>query len=146
MSKIRTGRPNGRPPTGRTPLTPEQVEQLVGALSVGADLALGAKTIGISRSGLHNLMNDDEDLRERVNDARAVADGVVVKSLYTLATQKNPNPLACIYWLNNRQPLEWRQRREFFDAPGSGEPVQVIFKFPAPPGETKAQPAEERVQ
>jgi len=144
MSGVRTGRPNGRP-RGLTPLTPEQIEQLVGSLTVGAGLALAAKVIGISRSGLRNLMNDNEALRERIDDARAIADDVVEKTLYKLATD-GKNPLACLAWLHNRRPLEWRQRREFFDAPGSSEPVQIVFKFPESSQQPQQPQAEVQVQ
>lgn len=94
-------------------------------------------------------MNDDEALRGRIDDARALADDVVVKKLYSIATTGPGNLVACLAWLHNRRPLEWRQRREFFDVPGSSEPVQIIFKFPEsaqPQAETTALPAEEHVQ
>jgi hypothetical protein len=52
---------------------------------------------------------------ERVEDARAQADEVVIKSLYTKATV-DKNTTAMIFWLKNRRPQEWRDRREPLDA------------------------------
>jgi hypothetical protein len=48
---------------------------------------------------------------ERVEDARAQADEVVVKSLYTKATI-DKDTTAMIFWLKNRQPHLWRDRKE----------------------------------
>lgn len=92
-------------------LTPEAIEQVIGALSVGADMALAAKVVGMSRSGLKKAASRDPELRERIDDARALADEVVIKSLYTMATVEK-NVTAAIFWLKNRQPQEWRDRRE----------------------------------
>jgi hypothetical protein len=60
---------------------------------------------------LRRAVEADANLAERADDARAAADEVVEKTLYQKAT-KGKDTLACIYWLNNRKPLEWRQRRE----------------------------------
>ena len=60
---------------------------------------------------LRRAVEADANLSERVDDARAAADEEVEKTLYEKAT-KDKETLACIYWLNNRKPAEWRQRRE----------------------------------
>src|ERR1017187_9015210 len=52
----------------------------------------------------------DEDLAARVEDARAAADEVVIKALYTKATV-DKDTTAMIFWLKNRRPREWRDRR-----------------------------------
>lgn len=92
-------------------LTPTAIEQVIGALSVGADMALAAKVVGMSRSGLRKAASLDPELRERIDDARALADEVVIKSLYTMATV-DKNVTAAIFWLKNRQPQDWRDRKE----------------------------------
>jgi len=92
-------------------LTEVQIATLLGALQVGADMALAAKTIGISRRTLYDCRAADESLKERIDEAKACADEVVIKSLYTKAT-KDKDVTAMIFWLKNRQPLDWRDRRE----------------------------------
>lgn len=92
-------------------LTEEQIGRLLGALSAGGEMALAARIVGISRSSLYNILAADPELKDRVNEARAQADEVVIKSLYTEATQ-NHDVTAMIFWLKNRRPQEWRDRRE----------------------------------
>src|ERR1019366_3244441 len=58
----------------------------VGAFSAGADWALAARILSIPRSTLRRAIEADAGLMERVEDARAQADEVVIKSLYTKAT------------------------------------------------------------
>lgn len=92
-------------------LTESQIDTVLGALTVGADMALAAKAAGISRQKLYECRAASETLKERIEEAKACADDVVVKSLYTKAT-KDHDVTAMIFWLKNRRPLEWRDRRE----------------------------------
>ena len=92
-------------------LTQSMADRLVGAFEAGADWALGAKILSIPRSTLMAAVKRDEDLAARVEDARAAADEVVIKSLYTMATV-DKNVTAAIFWLKNRRPQDWRDRKE----------------------------------
>jgi len=92
-------------------LTEIQIATLLGAIQVGADMALAAKTIGIARRSLFYSMTEDPNLKELIEEAKAVADEVVIKSLYTKATV-DKDTTAMIFWLKNRRPAEWRDRRE----------------------------------
>ena len=92
-------------------LTESQAERVVGAFAAGADWALAARILSIPRSTLRRAIEADAGLMERVEDARAQADEVVIKSLYTKATV-DKDTTAMIFWLKNRRPKEWRDRRE----------------------------------
>ncbi|MEI6100825.1 MAG: hypothetical protein WCP73_03210 [Eubacteriales bacterium] len=43
-----------------------------------------------------------------------------------------PNPTAQIYWLSNRMPEDWKNKREDTLVGGDGQPIQVIFGIPRP--------------
>lgn len=89
-----------------------QLERLVGAFEAGADWATAAKLIGVSVKTLRTAIANDPVAAERIADARAAADEVVIKSLYTRATV-DKDTTAMIFWLKNRRPDEWRDRRDF---------------------------------
>jgi len=92
-------------------LTPAEAERVVGAFSAGADYARAARLVDLPRTTLQKAIAADAGLAERVDDAKAAADEVVIKSLYTKATV-DKDTTAMIFWLKNRRPMEWRDRRE----------------------------------
>ncbi len=92
-------------------LTAAQEERILGAFSAGADWAMAARLISTSRMTLRRAVEADAALAERVEDARAQADEVVIHSLYTKATV-GKDTTAMIFWLKNRRPDEWRDRRD----------------------------------
>jgi len=102
-------------------LTESQAERVVGAFAAGADWALAARILSIPRSTLRRAIEADASLMERVEDARAQADEVVI-TLYTKATV-DKDTTAMIFWLKNRRPAEWRDRREhaFVNVRGAAE-------------------------
>ena len=122
-------------------LTESQAERVVGAFAAGADWALAARILSIPRSTLRRAIEADTDLMERVDDARAQADEVVIKSLYTKATV-DKDTTAMIFWLKNRRRDEWNDRR---DPNLSNEDVQVTFKFPEPKRHLMTEPSFDEV-
>jgi hypothetical protein len=92
-------------------LTPELAERVIGAFAMGADWQEAARLIATSRMTLRRAVGADAPLSERVEDARAQADEVVIHSLYTKATV-GKDTTAMIFWLKNRRPDEWRDRRD----------------------------------
>jgi hypothetical protein len=88
-----------------------QEERILGAFAAGADWAMAARLISTSRMTLRRAVEADAALAERVEDARAQADEVVIHSLYTKATV-GKDTTAMIFWLKNRRPGEWRDRRD----------------------------------
>lgn len=103
-------------------LTESQAERVIGAFAAGSDWALAARILEIPRSTLRRAIEADAALLERVKDAQAQADEVVIKSLYTKATV-DKDVTAMIFWLKNRRPQEWRDRKELevavADIPGA---------------------------
>ncbi|TFH49336.1 MAG: hypothetical protein E4H01_04490 [Lysobacterales bacterium] len=86
-------------------------DQILGALCAGADLALAGNIVGCTRQAIYKLRKRDPAFAELMDEARDLADEKVVRSLYEMATKGN-NVTACIFWLKNRQPLKWRDRRD----------------------------------
>ena len=93
-----------------TKVTPDDLDRVVEALRQGADMALAAQSIGCTRQTLYNHRKKNPEFKLACDEARAVADDTVVSSLYTAAC--SGNIVACIFWLKNRRPTEWRDRRE----------------------------------
>jgi hypothetical protein len=112
-------------------ITQSMADRLVGAFEAGADWALGAKILSIPRSTLMAAVKRDKDLAARVEDARAAADEVVIKALYTKATV-DKDTTAMIFWLKNRRPSEWRDRREHtvFDVRRAAERIAKQIGVP----------------
>lgn len=99
-------------------------ERVIGALAVGADMALAAKAIGVSRQALYLAMKRDAKFKVRTEDARAIADDTVQRSLYRMAN--GGNVVAAIFWLKNRRPAEWRDRQE--TKPVADEPGSILIE------------------
>lgn len=81
------------------------------------ELALDGKTedeiaaaIGICRTTLWNWKNQHPEFLNALNQWKDSADSKVETSLYEKAL--NGDVTACIFWLKNRKPREWRDRQE----------------------------------
>ena len=67
-------------------------------------------------------MKDHPEISEALKESKDVADYQVENSLYRLATGyvdsegkwHPPNITAIIFWLKNRKPQEWREKRELY--------------------------------
>jgi hypothetical protein len=115
-------------------LTERTQEKFLTAMAVGADVALACKTIGVSVAAIYKLRDRSPDFKAQMDEARAIADQRVVRSLYEAAT-KLKNVTAMIFWLKNRQPNEWRDRHDYELSGGS---VGITFRFPGSGGEVPA--------
>ena len=91
-------------------LTKEKITKLLGALEAGADMAIAAKIVGVSRQALYKRMQKYPKFRQQVEEAKAVADEIIVRSLYQAA--KAGNVTAMIFWLKNRRAREWRDSHD----------------------------------
>lgn len=104
----------------RTKLTRQVLDQIVGALRVGADLAMACRAVGVTRQALQKRCKRDTKLRAEIDEARDFADDVIVKRLYDKA--KEGDNTAMIFWLKNRQRHRWRDKwPEDSDGPIVGE-------------------------
>ena len=90
-----------------------------------------AKNMDISTSTLYQWKKDHPEISEALKESKAVADYQVENSLYRLATGyvdsegkwHPPNITAIIFWLKNRKPQEWREKRELYEGE---EPKQEL--------------------
>ena len=122
---------NGRP----TKYKPEYAEQAKKLCKLGATAAQLADFFEVSVSTVHLWMVQHEKFSEAVKVSKEVADGLVEASLYQRAKGYShdavdikviegeivetpyvkhypPDPTSMIFWLKNRKPDEWREKKE----------------------------------
>ena len=104
-------------------ITPEKFDQVIAALRIGADIAGAAHLIAVSKATLDRYMEKRPAEKARADDARKIADDRVQSALYKSAVAGNVT--AMIFWLKNRQPKEWRDRREI-EMSGAGDVADAI--------------------
>ncbi len=104
-------------------ITPAKVEQAIAALRIGADIAGAAHLISVSKVGLDKYLMRHPLVKVRADEARKIADDRVQSALYKSAV--GGNVTAMIFWLKNRQPKEWRDRREI-EMSGAGDVADAI--------------------
>jgi DNA-binding XRE family transcriptional regulator len=94
-----------------------------------------AEVLGVTEQTINNWKNDFPEFFESLKKAKDIADAKVVRSLFERATgythpdehisnyqgsititpiKKHyaPDPTSMIFWLKNRQPNEWREKKE----------------------------------
>lgn len=100
-----------------------------------------AKELDVAKKTLYNWMDEDEELLHALNEGRALADSKVEDALFRRAiggmvketkkviisgehgeqntsrieiTEREvmPDSTACIFWLKNRNPKDWRDKRD----------------------------------
>ena len=85
----------------------EQVEVLAGK---GLTMKQIANCLGFGRTKLYRLKDNKKDIRDALKRGRAKGLTLVANALYTSALEGNVT--AQIFYLKNRSPNEWRDRRE----------------------------------
>ena len=86
---------------------PEQIEQLA---SQGMTIKQIAGCLGVSRNTLYNRFKSDGDTLDAIKRGRARGIAEVTRNLKDNAA--NMNTAAQIFYLKNRSPEEWKDRRE----------------------------------
>jgi hypothetical protein len=101
-----------------------------------------AGVLGIAQSTLDLRISQDAPFSEAVKSAKCKADAEVLRSLFkracgfkyitekasihrssgailkeTIEVYVPPDTMACIYWLNNRRKIDWRQRGDTIEVP-----------------------------
>jgi hypothetical protein len=82
-----------------------------------------ASALGVSLGTLKNARNRDAGLDDAIKTGKDKADLRVVSSLYNKAI--NGDTTAMIFWLKNRRPAEWKDRKDVGLTDGNGGPVRV---------------------
>ena len=123
---------NGRP----TKYTPKNVKKVLELAKKGKTDQEIANAIGVSRQTILNWKGKHKKFFGVLKKAKDDADSKVVEALYTRATGYTdpdgkhypPDTVAMIFWLKNRQPEDWRDKREI-DASVNGNLKIEVVKF-----------------
>lgn len=123
-------------PKKHTTWWPKNLEEILRvAFEVGGTYESVAASLGRTRHELQNYAKRHRRIANAMRDGRAHADQRVVKSLFNRAVGYDapdtdirvcdgqivktplvkhypPSELACIFWLKNRKPDEWKDRNE----------------------------------
>lgn len=113
-----------------------------------------AKNMGISTSTLYQWKKDHPEISEALKEGKEVADYKVENALFLLATGFEdsegkwhpPNITAIIFWLKNRKPQEWREKREVYEGEEQKEglsPMEQLVQSLSKAAKTRAQQKEE---
>ncbi len=132
----------------RKQVNPLDVARVLGQLG-GTDTQL-ASALGITRSALHGRKSKLKPLLDTLKDSKAEADAQVEQALFkraigfqapdthfstfegtVIATPYTkhypPSEVACIFWLKNRKPDQWREKSEInFQTEVLGIPEKVL--------------------
>ena len=95
---------------GKRKIDHDAVERVVGALIGGADMAIAATAVPCTRQALYLHMRNFPKDKARIEEAKLIADDVIVQCLHDAA--KDGNITAMIFWLKNRRPVEWRDKHD----------------------------------
>ena len=117
------------------PKEPQQIDDpkvrslIVGAMAAGANVLIAASIAvasgfeRVTARMIEERREQDEVFRHQIETAAARSDSLVAMSLYRKATQGDGDTTAMIFWLKNRQPHLWRDRKELEvaigDVPGA---------------------------
>lgn len=91
-------------------LTHDVKQRAIGAAAAGATIKDICALLGIDRSQLQVAQRSDPAFAQEFQDARAAVDDEVEQSLLTNARSGDTG--AIIFWLKNRRPKQWRERRD----------------------------------
>lgn len=90
--------------------TPDQLVRIRGWAMDGLSDAQIARNIGIGRTTFYKWKNEHAEFANALILSKEVADREIENALYKAA--KKGNITAQIFWLKNRKPDEWRDKRE----------------------------------
>ena len=97
----------GRPKFEITPEVLEKTKKLAGQ---GLTKEQIARCLGIGRTKLFNMQKDDADFMNAIKEGQAAGIEEISNALFDNA--KDGNTTAQIFYLKNRAPDEWKDRRE----------------------------------
>lgn len=131
---------------------PEYVEQAKKLARLGATDVQLADFFGVCVATIYNWKNDQPKFLEALNLSKDEADRIIEKSLYQRALGYEhdetdirvvggeivqtklrkyypPDTTACIFWLKNRQPEQWREMKAIELTGANGGAVQTESKL-----------------
>ena len=135
----------GRP----TKFKDEFVEQVEKLAKIGATEEQIAEFFEVTYQTVYNWKQSNEAFREAMLAGKEIADAAVERSLFQRATGYShaeekifcsngevvraestkhypPDATSCIFWLKNRKPDDWRDKREVTGSDGGPLTVQIV--------------------
>jgi len=107
---------------GRKEVEPAKVEALA---AQGLTVDEVAACLGVSRSTLYNRMGSEVDVLDALKRGRAKGMATITNALFQSA--KGGNTTAQIFYLKNRGPDEWRDRRQHELSGPDGKPLDLTW-------------------
>ncbi len=101
-------------------IDPLKVEQFA---AQGLTVKQIADCCDVSRSYFYEQMKAKPDIKDAIKRGRSKGIGVVTNSLFQSA--KGGNVTAQIFYLKNRQPGKWRDRRDHEHTGKDGKPIDL---------------------
>ncbi len=109
-----------------------QLEKIRARIESGISCAALARELGISLSTLNRCRKQHPEFGELFADAESARDDLVEEALLRRATgyensdgkEIPPDVRAAVFWLKNRRPEDWQDRREI----ALSEPVKIELK------------------
>ena len=86
------------------------VKKLESLAAQGLTVKQMADCLGIGRTTIYSHMNKDQNIRDAIKRGRSKGIATVTNALFQSA--KGGNITAQIFYLKNRQPDKWRDRRD----------------------------------
>lgn len=107
---------------GIKPIDPAKVEVLA---AQGLSVKQIAHCMDVGRSTLYERMGSKADVLDAIKRGRAKGIGTITNALFTSA--KGGNITAQIFYLKNRQPDDWRDRREHEHTGKGGKSIKLSW-------------------
>jgi hypothetical protein len=105
MAKKKVGRPK------KLPVTDELLVEVRGLASQGLTRKQISAALGISEALRCRMMNNEPEFKTAIEEGEAAGIAQVTNSLMVAA--RSGNVTAQIFYLKNRDPDNWRDRREY---------------------------------
>ena len=110
-------------------LDAQAIKTILSVLRRGRGLTTAARLAQVSRQAVYKKMLSSKRFHEQVEEAKACADESVAGSLWDNATgqpvpagHRPPNVAAGMYWTKNRDPKNWRDKRDVEPSENSRSP------------------------
>lgn len=118
--------PRGRPPIK---ITDETIEKAFKLASRGLNMEQIASCLGMSSTVLYERQITNPDLKEAIEKGRHHGIEEISNALYEKA--KSGDNTAMIFFLKNRSPQEWNDRREHVHKGDAKNPVEMTINYVA---------------
>jgi hypothetical protein len=110
-------------------ITPEIIAKCEGLAAQGLTMEQIASVLGMGCSTLYEKQNEYPELLEAIKRGRHKGVATISNALFQKA--KAGDNTAMIFYLKNRSPEEWRDRREHEHSGSKENPVEIVLNYVA---------------